>query len=149
MLTVWLGLTSYWLHHDLPNIRKRLAQVESHAPAHDAVPAPSREKLAALRQRVAVINGLAGGDGVPLTTLLAQLETLLPDSAYIVSLHYKRRQGEARLVAEAAQSETLTAFLQNLEKSGHFSEVLLTHQSQRITNGAKHTQFELRLRQKL
>ena len=51
-------------------------------------------------------------------------------------------------LAEAGRAEMLTRFLLNLEKSGYFSEVLLTRQSLSKQRGRKRLQFELRLKEK-
>lgn len=74
---------------------------------------------------------------------------LLPDEAYLVSLHYKQATGEAQVTAEAGSAEVLTEFLRGLEKDKGFSGVLLARQSQRISHDKKLVQFDLRIKERL
>lgn len=146
--TIALGVNAYSLRGEIPALKERLARVEMQAREAKTEDPPPREQLAALKRRVALLNGFAGGRGQLFSVLLTRLEPLMPAETYLVSLHYRQRAGETQLVAEAERAEVLTRFLLNLEKSGHFSEVLLTRQSLRTARGRKHLQFELRLKEK-
>ena len=107
-----------------------------------------QDKLVALRTQVQVLNRLTGSAGQALPLLLAHLEKLIPDGVWLVNLQYRAQEGETKLVAEADRTELLTEFMGKLDRSGHFSQVLLTRQAQR-SEGAKHAiQFEIQLRGK-
>ena len=144
----WLTFETFSMRGELPELKERLAEVETRAQQAQTQDAPGRKELASLKQRVSMVNGLVGGQGRPLSTLLMRLEPLIPDETYLVSLHYRQRTGEAQLVAEAQRAEALSLLLLKLEQSGYFSEVLLTRQSLRTARGRKHVQFEMRLKEK-
>lgn len=146
--TIGLGVNAYAMRAEIPQLKERLARVELQVREAQTQDPPSRQQLTALKQRVALLNGLTGGRGQLFSVLLTRLEPLVPAETYLVSLHYRQRAGETQLVAEAARAEALTRFLLNLEKSDHFSEVLLTRQSLRTARGRKRLQFELRLKEK-
>lgn len=145
---VWLTIDTFATRRELPDLKERLTQVETRAQEADAEDVPPRKELASLKQRVSLVNGLIGGQGRPLSTLLTRLEPLISDDTYLVSLHYRQRAGEAQLVAEAQRAEALSMLLLKLEQSGYFAEVLLTRQSLRTARGRKHVQFEMRLKEK-
>ena len=131
----------------MPVLEEQLAHYRGHEIAIQADLLP-HEKLVALSSQVQALNGLTGTAGQPLPLLLAHLEKLLPDDAWLVSLQYRSREGEIKLVAEADRAELLTEFMNRLEQSGDFSKVLLTRQAQR-TEGTQHAiQFEIQLRGK-
>lgn len=135
--------------NELPTLRMRVAKMQAELaglPNESADDLPSTEKLGALRQRVVLVNRLTGGAGQPLLGLLAGIEKLLPDHARLVSLHHLQDTGVTTLVAESDSSEILTQFLQRLEQSQQFAEVLLVRQAQRTQRGGLARQFELRLR---
>ena len=60
----------------------------------------------------------------------------------------RSRESDAKLVAEAKQAELLTEFMGQLERSGYFSQVLLTRQTQRTEGAQRAIQFEIQLRGK-
>jgi hypothetical protein len=160
-LTVWalalvlaIAMVALWV--DAAAIRAqreestdRLAQLEARRGTLGAQPAtPSAGEIAALQTRVATVNALSVTGGRQIVALLALFEELLPSDAWLVSLSHKARDGEIVLVAEAAQAEQLTQFLLSLEKSSHFSEVLLSRQTPLVAEGHRGVQFELRLRER-
>lgn len=146
--TIALAVNAYTLRGEIPALNEHLTRVQAQARAAKTDDPPPRAQLTALKRRVALLNGLAGGRGQLFSVLLTRLEPLMPAETYLVSLHYRQRAGETQLVAEAQRAEVLTRFLLNLEKSEYFSEVLLTRQSLRTVRGRKRLQFELRLKEK-
>ncbi len=128
------------LEEQLARYRNREIPVSSDLLSHD--------KLVALRAQVQALNGLSGTAGQALPMLLIHLEKLIPDGAWLVSLQYRSREGETKLVAEADRAERLTEFMKRLEQSGYFSQVLLTRQAQRQEGAQQAIQFEIQLRGK-
>jgi len=146
---IWLAADAVGLRRENAALRERLAQLETKQPrAVSPVALPPLAEMNALRQRVATVNTLSGVRGRPVTALLADLEDLLPDQAYLVSLHHKAREGEALLVAEAYSAETLTAFLLKLEKDQRLAEALLVLQATRDARGGRAVQFEIRIKER-
>lgn len=132
---------------EMPSLEVQFARYrEQKIPASADV--PSQDKLAALRAQVQAINGLTGTVGFALPTLLAHLEKLIPDGVWLVNLQLKSHEGETKLVAEADSAALLTEFMDRLEHSGYFSQVLLTRQAQRSEGTQRAIQFEIQLREK-
>ncbi len=145
----WLVVDATTKYRDKGVLNERLTDIESRLRERALIePLPPPEELAALKQRVAVLNVLTDARGWPAATLLARLETWLPEQVLLVSLRHRVRDGEAMLVAEAENAEILTAFLLKLEKEPHFSEVLLSRQGAPTSRDGKRLQFELRLKER-
>ena len=145
--SVALFISARHIRAGTPLLEAQLAHYhgrEAAAPA-DLLP---QDKLFALRTQVQALNGLTGTAGLALPLLLSHLEKLIPDGVWLVNLQLRSREGEAKLLAQADSAALLTEFMDRLEKSGYFSQVLLTRQSQR-SEGAQHAiQFEIQLRGK-
>jgi Tfp pilus assembly protein PilN len=144
--SVLLLLAGYQLRNERVELDQRLARFaaqEIRTPA-DMLP---RERLMALRQQVQVLNSLTGAVGQPLSTLLVRLEKLTPDGVWLVNLQHRPREGEIKLLVEAERAELLTAFMERLEHSKMFTQVLLTRQAQRADGSHRTIQFEIRLRE--
>ncbi len=118
---------------------------ETLAPARRAL--PDAEDIAALRREVREVNGLTGVRGRPTIAILASLERLLPEEAYLTSLHHRHGAGEVRLVAEAPEHEALTELLHRLESASEFAEALLVRQARVRTEEASAVRFEIQLRE--
>lgn len=150
VIAVVIAVDARGLHNDIPQLKTRLEKMRAEL-ATTAVENPGelppRAELIGLRQQVARINALTGKTGQPLLSLLARIEPLLPDNARLVSLHYVRETGISTLVVESASDELLTQFLQRLEQSGQFAEVLLTRQSQQSQRTDRMRQYALRLKE--
>ncbi|MDH4133767.1 MAG: PilN domain-containing protein [Gammaproteobacteria bacterium] len=155
-LGFWAVMSASTVRSELPDLRERLAKVvaetKTKSPAQknarEAV-LPSDDVLNALRQRVAGMNVLLGRSGTPLQDHLTLLEKLLPVNARLVSLHHLSETGTVSLLAESESHEALALFLQNLEASGQFAEVLLLRQSQSAGRAGSLRQFEIRLKERL
>jgi hypothetical protein len=144
--SVFLFLAGYQIRTERTELDQRLARFaaqEIQAPA-DMLP---REQLMALRQQVQALNNLTGAVGQPLPTLLARLEKLTPEGVWLVNLQHRPREGETKLLVEAERAELLTAFMERLEQSKMFTQVLLTRQAQRADGPLRTIQFEIQLRE--
>lgn len=147
VVSIVLYVSARQTAEELPALEERIAHYRNRE-----MPMPGdllpHDKLVALQSQVQALNGLAGTAGQSFPLLLARLEELIPDGAWLVSLQYRAREGETKLVAEADRAELLTEFMDRLDRSGRFSQVLLTRQAQR-SEGAQHAiQFEIQLREK-
>jgi hypothetical protein len=152
-LAVAIVMGAVSMRERLPELRAELTRSDTHARIAAATrqsPAvlPPRASLVSLRQRVARANALLGYNGQPLLQHLALLEKLLPAGAWLVSLHAVNETGTVTLVAESESQDALPLFLQNLEASGQYAEVLLVRQSQREAAAGVRRQFELRLKER-
>jgi Tfp pilus assembly protein PilN len=130
---------------EMPALEEQLARYLSREVTMPADLLPDH-KLVALNTQMKILKELAGPIGQPLPQLLAHIEGLIPDRVWLVSLQYRVREGEAKLVAEADRAELLTEFMAGLEQSGLFSQVLLTRQARRMEGAQTAVQFEIQLR---
>jgi hypothetical protein len=145
--SVILFLAGYQIRTERTELDQHLARFaaqEIQTPA-DMLP---REQLLALRQQVQTLNNLTGAVGQPLSILLARLEKLTPEGTWLVNLQHRPREGETKLLVEAERAELLTAFMERLEQSKAFTQVLLTRQAQRADGSHRTIQFEIQLRER-
>lgn len=131
----------------LPILKEQIARYSSREIpiSSDLLP---HDKLVVLKSQIQNLNMLTGTAGQSLPLLLARLEKIIPDRAWLVSLHYRAHDGETKLVVEADRAEILTEFMNRLDRSGYFSQVLLTRQTQRSEDKSHAIQFEIQLREK-
>ncbi len=148
IVAFWFAADTLALKKNRPELEAQLAKLNNQRLAQAAPKFPSKSELADLKQRVTLINTLSAAQGWSFPVLLAKLEQLLPDYAYLTQIHHKLDTGEIQMTVESASAEVLTAFLVKLEKEGHFSEVLLIKQAQHAGAGGKRIQFELRVKEK-
>lgn len=135
------------LRAELPQLRQRLERFEAgERPVVSRKQLPSTQELAETRARVAKINAVTQTKGMPVSALLAELEALLPPDAWLTSIHHRATQGEVVLVASAAGSAPLSAFLLKLEHAPMFGEVMLMREMQSSGNQKSAIQFEIRLK---
>lgn len=146
-VSVVLFMSAHQLRAEMPALEEQLARYRNREQpvTVDLLP---HDKLMALHAKVQALNGLTGTAGQSLPLILARLEKLIPDGAWLVNLQYRAREGETKLVAEADRAELLMEFMERLERSGFFSQVLLTRQAQRTEGGRTAVQFEVQLREK-
>lgn len=147
LASVALFISARHVRAEMPSLEEQLGHYTGRGMPKSVDLLP-QDKLVALRAQAQALNGLTGTTGLALPLLLAHLEKLIPDGAWLVNLHLRSREGETKLVAEADRAVLLTEFMDRLEQSGYFSQVLLTRQSQQ-SEGAQHAiQFEIQLRGK-
>lgn len=132
----------------MPELEEQLARYRSRE-IHKPIDMLPYDKLVMLRSRVKELNELTSSDGQTLPILLSNLEKLIPDGVWLVSFQYRSGEHETKLVAEANHAELLAEFMGRLERSGYYSQVLLTRQSQRLESNQRAIQFEVQLRAKL
>lgn len=142
-----LYVSAHQISSEVPELEERLQRYRSREIRQPTDLLP-HDGLVELRARVRKLNELASTTGQTLSVLFSHLERMIPDGVWLVTLHYRSRENETRLVAEARQSDQLTEFMGKLESSGLFSQVLLTRRSQRAEDGHA-IQFEIQLRGKL
>jgi hypothetical protein len=130
----------------MPDLQQQLASMTTAGPAVAARPMPSAQELAQTRDRVAAINAAAQTRGVSPPSLLARLEALLPQKAWLASFHHRAADGEVLLVAAAASAGPLSGFLLALERDPLFEEAMLMREMQPSGSGKGGVQFEIRLK---
>jgi hypothetical protein len=146
-LALWFNATI--ARTEARSLDDRIEQLEARRAEQKLPPAlPSQAQLQTLQARVAAVNALSVTQGRRLLPLLVLLEELLPADTWLTSVHQSARTGEVVLVAEAEQAEGLTKLLLSLEKSKNFTEVLLVRQMPVGTEGRRHIQFEVRLKER-
>lgn len=148
LLAVFLWLRVGQLHQEVPALQTRLEQFNSRLGSSDTVALPPRNELMAVKESIASINQLSGSHNGSLLSALAKLEAQLPHDVSLVELSYRRRAGEIQMTAEAIRSEVVGKLLQDMERSGHYSEVLLVRQSSNLDNNSGRVQFEIQLKER-
>ena len=135
------------LYSEAPALKARLAQFNDRLAVHDEVALPPYNELMAVKESIASINQVSGSHNGSLLAAMSKLEALLPHDVTLTEFNYRRRAGELQMVALAARSEVAGKFLQELERSGHYAEVLLVRQSNQDNNSAR-VQFEIHLKER-
>lgn len=148
LLAVFLWVRVGHLYQEVPALKTSLAEFSSLPGGDDAVALPPRGELTAVKESIASINHLSGAHNGSLLSALVGLEAQLPPDVSLVELSYRRRAGEIQMTADATRSEAVGKLLQDLERSGNFSEVLLVRQSSSRGNNSGRIQFELRLKER-
>jgi len=147
-LTLWLATDWLSAREELPVLEQQLANLVNRPDREPRDPQQilSDAQLGAMIAAVAELNRMSVVRGLTAAQLFDRLEAELPSEVYLVSLHHKARDGEALVIAEAANTAALTKFLLKLESEQDFSEVLLNKQSTRSVGVEQAVQFEVRLR---
>lgn len=136
------------LRTDNTRLEERLAELSQRRLEQKAgTELPATQDLTAVRERVAAINAVVAQRGRPTAQLLATLERLLPDRAYLAGLHHLPKDGDVTLVAASADSAALAIFMQRLEGAPEFANVLLARRTEATGTRGVHTQFELKLKE--
>lgn len=145
---LWLTHAAYDVRREMPSLHERLSQLDQRQREIVVQERPTAQELQELKRRVLALNALSSIRGHSPVSLLTELEQLLPDAAWLVSLHDRAKAGEILLVAESERVEPLTQFLLRLERQPRFSEVLLVKQA---PQGApsRSIQFVVRLKERL
>lgn len=146
--SLMLYVSTRHISAELPELEARLARYKSREVLKPPV-LLSNDRLIELRTRVKNVNDLSNATVQTLPQLFARLERLMPSGVWLVTLQYRSRENEARLVAESNLGEHLTEFMKLLESSGLYSQVILTHQTQRTEGSQSAIQFEIQLKGKL
>lgn len=145
---VLILLAALELRTDNKRLQERLAELsQRQLEQKAATDLPAMQDLTAVRERVAAINAVVAQRGRPTAQLLATLERLLPDRAYLVGLHHLPKDGDATLMAASPDSATLAMFMQRLEGASEFATVLLVRRTEATGNHGIHTQFELKIKE--
>ena len=146
-ISLLLFFSASHISSDLPELEERFARYKNREILKPAV-LLSNDKLSELRTRVKNVNDLSNASIQTLPQLFARLEMLMPDGVWLVTLQYRSRENETRLVAESNFGEHLSEFMRRLESSGLYSKVLLTRQTQRTEGSQSAIQFEIQLKGK-
>ena len=148
LFAIFLGLRVGQLSREAPALKLRLEQFNSQFQGVDAVALPPRDELMAVKQSIAAINKLSGAHNGSLLSVMSRLEAQLPHDIRLVELSYRRRTGEIQMTAEAVRSELVGKLLQDMERAGDYSEVLLVRQSSNQDNHSGRIQFEIQLKER-
>lgn len=148
LFAVFLWLLVGQLSREAPALKQRLEQFASPLKGVDTVALPPRDELAAAKESIASINRLSGSHNGSLLSALDRLEAQLPHDIRLNELSYRRRAGEIQMTAEAVRSAVVGKLLHDLERSGHYAEVLLVRQSSNPDNNSGRIQFEIQLKER-
>ncbi|NIR30373.1 MAG: PilN domain-containing protein [Gammaproteobacteria bacterium] len=148
-LAIWLSVDRARLEQASVGLAERMAHLrarrEALAPAQRTL--PSAEDIAAVHREVSEVNALTDVRGRPAVAILASLERLLPEEAYLTRLRHRHQTGEVQLVAEAPEHEALTELLHRLENAPEFTEALLVRQARVRAEETSAVRFEIQLRE--
>ena len=137
------------LWDDQARLDERLAGLQQRRAAQERAgeDAPGEADARQLLRRVASVNDMLALAGVPTSRLLADLESLIPDEAYLLTFSHDRTSGRVELVVSSSSVEAATAFLERLEDHPAFRSVTLKKKAQRTENGADRVILELELQE--
>lgn len=158
LLAISMGALAVFLMRDTQSLRKQEAGLDAHlwnlqdqeTRAVIAEKQPTQQEWAAMERRVQALNSITGKRGLDISELFTMLEEKLPNDVWLMSVHHRPRVGETMLVAESANSESLTDFMRKLELEPRLSQVLLIRRGSRNNKGKLEAiQFEIRARHNL
>ncbi|MEQ6341170.1 MAG: PilN domain-containing protein [Gammaproteobacteria bacterium] len=149
LLATWMAMQTSQMKQAKIDLEHELSELKNRHVAGMPKEFPSQKELATLKNRISAVSSISSGGESSLSAFLRKIELLLPDEAYLVTLHYKGDTSEAQITAEASSAKILTVFLRDLEKEKSFNEVFLTKQSQRTLNDKQIVQFDLRIKERL
>lgn len=93
--------------------------------AETRVTAPDLQAFSRLRTRIVALSALDFAASLPVGTLCATLEEMLPDNARLTSLNYDRSRRRAELVAVSTSSADLTRLFELLDRHAALRNVRL------------------------
>ena len=146
-ISIWLVVDTHRRSDDRAALVRKLEHWQARVAATPAPELPAAAAVNDLKVRVAAVNALRAGEGEVLTAVLDRLARALPDSVYIERMSFRAANGEIGLIVESDNAASLTAFLLKLQQEPAFTQALLARQDQRMVQGRKRVQFELRLKQ--
>jgi ribosomal protein L29 len=143
---LWLIFDGIATRKELPGLKQRLTEIEPTLAVRSKQELPAEHELRQTRQQVARLNAITQSKGLSTLALLAKLESLLPDDTVLAAVHHRAKEGELLLLAQGANAELLSKFLQRLEEDEQLEAVVLTHQKE-VKDGEKIVvQFEIHAR---
>lgn len=143
---LWLIFDGLAARNELPGLRQQLSEFEPVPAATPQQQLPADPELRQTRKQVARLNAITQSRGLSTLALLAKLEALLPDDTVLAAVHHRAKEGELLLLAQGANAELLSKFLQRLEEDEQLESVVLTHQKE-VKDGEKIVvQFEIHAR---
>lgn len=131
----WAGLTE---QREAKAMQDNLARVQQHAARVRGelktmgLVADDPAAVAALTKRVEILNQILEQKAFSWTTLLNELESVVPKNVSLRSVQPDDRKGEVKLQGVALTLADLTALMTAMEHSGRFADVFL--QQQRTTD---------------
>lgn len=129
---------------DLQSLQTKLDKRVAETKSTPQTAMPNSAEIKAFQAKVALLNQLDEGTGLPASLVLAKLEKLLPGSAWLINFRYQRELGEINLTTESRQTAPLALFLHRLEKSDDFKQVLLVRQLQNGEGINKRIQYSIK-----
>ena len=143
---LWLIFDGIATRNELPGLKQQLSEFEAVPTIVAKQGLPSDRELRQTRKQVARLNAITQSKGLTTLTLLAKLEALLPEDTVLATVHHRAKEGELLILAQGANAELLSKFLQRLEEDTQLESVVLTHQKE-VKDGEKIVvQFEIHAR---
>ncbi|MCK4710509.1 MAG: PilN domain-containing protein, partial [Gammaproteobacteria bacterium] len=99
-----------------------------------------------LKSRLATINQLTEMEGLDISLILSQLEGLMPDQFYLLSLNYRPIENDLSLVIESPDIAKIAGFIDKLETARLFADISIVRQTHVSSKGRTAVQFELHLK---
>ena len=152
LLAATLAGNSYWYYSisaDIARYNERLnslsqRSVKTRQAAEEPVPQKEKESLA---KEAAFINNVIKGRYLSWSALLAQLEKEIVPNISLVSLTPKVNEGNVRIDIKGVGKdlETITRFMDRLERSPSFESVFMSRYSDTELNGERLVNFNMEL----
>ena len=152
LLFATMAGNSYWYYSisaDIARYNKKLISIAQRSlKTKDAAeePVPQKEKESLIKEAV-FINNIIKGRHMSWSALLAQLEKEIVPNISLVSLTPKVNEGNVRIDIKGVgkELETITRFMDRLERSPVFESVFMPRYSDTELNGERLVNFNMEL----
>lgn len=152
LLIVTLAGNLYWyysINMDITKYNEKLnslsqRSLKTKGGAEESFPQKEKESLA---KEAAFINNVIKGRHLSWSVLIAQLEKDIVPNISLVSLTPKVSEGKVRIAIKGVGKDldTITRFMDRLERSPSFQGVFMPHYSDTELNGEKLVNFNMEL----
>lgn len=106
----------------------------------------TRQRFEQLKSRLNAVNQLTEMGRQDISLILSQLERLMPDQFYLLSLNYRSVTDDLSLVIESPDTAKVADFIDKLETDKLFADISIVRQMQVSNKGRTAVQFEVQLK---
>lgn len=146
LLVLLLGINSYTVYDNVVETDKIRAQLDSlagHYRSSTAAKGFSEQEYKALLENISLANGIITKKSREWLLIPDRLEDVVPDGVALTAVDFDEKEKGLKISGSARNFGRLRAFIENMEKSQHFREVLLVNHSDAKDKEQKYVNFSI------